>query len=323
MSNISHIKSSTGDLFDKAHAQSLIEQCTTKIFLSANEQRMAEKESTKVLQKWYGNTRKPAKRQLITSFALSGILVAMLVAPAPPAHAQLATVCVNCADVFTQIAGYAEQVSTTINTAQQLATQIQQYQNMVQQGIALPSNLFNQITGDIQKIQSLYQQGQAMAGQLSNFDQQFRQQYPDFQTYLNKAGQTPTADQLAKNSQQMFDSISAAMSTAGLNVANLSSEDAQLASLVQQSQSATSRNAAIMAGNQIAAQQVQALQQLKQIANSQVQLQGAFIANQLDQQTSAQADSARDAADRAAIEARPGGPYGNSKSKDYSTEVLK
>lgn len=204
----------------------------------------------------------------------------------PPARAQWAVECVNCSTVFSQATQVAKEIETAETTAQQLQTQIQQYQNMLTQGISLPNSMFSRMTGDLQRLQSLYQNSQSMAGQLSNFDQNFRNRFTDYNSYLNKTGKSPTymADNYKQWSQDGFNNARTAMEAAGMNVNDIPNEDAVLSRLVQQSQSAKGRMQAIQAGNQIAAQQVQQLQKLRQMENARIQAQGNWYAQAIERQ---------------------------------------
>jgi P-type conjugative transfer protein TrbJ len=205
----------------------------------------------------------------------------------PPAHAQWVVECVNCSTVFSQAMQYAKEVETAINTAQQLQTQIQQYQNMVTQGLSLPSSMFNRITGDFQRIQSLYQQSKSLAGNMTDFDSRFRSQFGDYNRYLSQVGQSPTymADNYKRWSEQGLDSMRVAMQSAGMNVGAITSEDAMLSQLVARSQNAQGRMQAIQAGNEIAAQQVQQMQKLRQMLNSQIQSQSMWYAQSIQRHT--------------------------------------
>lgn len=211
--------------------------------------------------------------------------VASFVAAPPPAHA-ITVICTNCSTVFQQAMQYAKEVETAINTAQQLETQIQQYQNMVTQGLSLPSSMFSRITGDFQRLQSLYDQGKALAGNMSNFDQRFRDTYGNYNSFLSRAGQSPTymADNYKRWQEQGSDSMRVAMQASGQNVSAIADEDAMLSQLVARSQTAQGRMQAIQAGNEIAAQQVQQLQKLREMLNAQVQSQSTFYAQQVERQ---------------------------------------
>jgi len=204
-----------------------------------------------------------------------------------PGPAQAITVyCTNCSTVFSQATQVAKEIETAINTAEQLRTQIQQYENMVTQGLALPSSMFNRITGDIQRVQQLYQQSKALSGNLSNFDQRFRQQFGDYDRYLSQVGQSPTymQDNYKRWNEQGSDAMRVAMQSAGMNVSAIASEDAMLSQLVARSQNAQGRMQAIQAGNEIAAQQVQQMQKLRQMLNDSVQSQSMWYAQNIERQ---------------------------------------
>lgn len=211
--------------------------------------------------------------------------VASFVAAPPPAHA-ITVVCTNCSTVFSQAIQVAKEIETAINTAEQLRTQIQQYENMLIQGLSLPSSMFNRITSDLQRLQSLYQQSKALAGSLSNFDERFRAQFGDYNRYLSQVGQNPTymQDNYKRWSEQGFDAMRVAMQASGQNVSAIASEDAMLAQLVARSQSAEGRMQAIQVGNEIAAQQVQQLQKLRQMLDAQIQSQSMWYAQNIERQ---------------------------------------
>lgn len=210
---------------------------------------------------------------------------ASFVAVAPAAHA-LTVFCANCSTVFSQATQVAKEIETAINTAEQLQMQIQQYQNMVTQGLSLPSSMFNRLTADLQRLQALYQQSQALAGNLSNFDSRFREQFGDYNRYLQQSGSSPTAmaDNYKRWQEQGSDAMRVAMLSAGMNVSAIADEDAMLAQLVSRSQNAQGRMQAIQAGNEIAAQQVQQMQRLRELLNSQIQSQSLWYANQIERQ---------------------------------------
>lgn len=194
--------------------------------------------------------------------------------------------CTNCSTVFSQVMQYAQQVETAANTAQQLETQIQQYQNMLLQGLSLPTSAFQQLTSNFSQIQSLYNQSTALAGNLSNFDRNFQSKFPGYSTYLNKIGTNPNYVQSFYNqwTQNGLDSNKTAMAVAGDNVNQIPAEDQTLAGLVNQSQSAQGRLQAIQAGNQIAAQQVQQMQKLREMMNAQIQNESTYYAQDIQRQ---------------------------------------
>jgi len=211
---------------------------------------------------------------------------AALVSAPRPAYA-FVVYCTNCSTVFEQELQYAKEVETAVNTAKQLETEIQQYENMLLQGLSLPQSLFAPLISSIQRIQSLYNQSRALAGNLASFDSQFRAQFQGgYDTYLAKIGQNPSYVQsfYKQWAQQGLDSSRTAMEVAGANVNAIPGEDQTLAALVNQSQSAQGRLQAIQAGNQIAAQEVQQMQKLREMMNAQIQNESLYYAQAIQRQ---------------------------------------
>ncbi|WP_454854049.1 P-type conjugative transfer protein TrbJ [Rhizobium binxianense] len=138
----------------------------------------------------------------------------------------------------------------------------------------------------MQRVQQLYQQSKALSGNLSNFDQRFRDQFGDYNRYLSQVGQSPTymQDNYKRWNEQGSDAMRVAMQSAGMNVSAIASEDAMLSQLVARSQNAQGRMQAIQAGNEIAAQQVQQMQKLRQMLNDQIQSQSMWYAQSIERQ---------------------------------------
>ena len=228
---------------------------------------------------------------------------------APPARA-IPVVCVNCSTMFQQILQHAKEVETALNTAQQLQTQIQQYNNMVQQGLSLPNSMFGSITGSINQLRGIYNQGSSLAYSMSNLDSKFRDQFKGYDSYLSSIGQASAnmPGSYKKWSDASFDNARSAMEAVGMNTSTFATEDAMLSNLVQRSQTAQGRMQAIQAGNEIAAQQVQQLQKLREMMAASVTLQSNYIAQLTERQ-------AMDDAARAKF--RAGNVQNSSRDKEY------
>ncbi|HBN8200369.1 P-type conjugative transfer protein TrbJ [Klebsiella pneumoniae] len=225
---------------------------------------------------------------LALAMASTGLGVSLYMAPAPA----YAIYCSNCSTFYQQMFEYAEAVNTQLNTAQQLATQIQQYQNMVTQGLSLPNSIFGSIAADLQSVANIYTKSQALGRQIQNMDSQFNTQFPGFESYLNQAAnsaEAPARDRYQKWSEQGRDNVKAAMEAANLNTGTFESEDAQLARMVSRSQSAAGRMQAIQAGNEIASQNVQQLQKLRDLVATQINMQGNYMAQQGDRRAASEA----------------------------------
>ncbi|RWX93069.1 MULTISPECIES: P-type conjugative transfer protein TrbJ [Gammaproteobacteria] len=225
---------------------------------------------------------------LALAMASAGLGVSLYMAPAPA----YAIYCSNCSTFYQQMYEYAEAVNTQLNTAQQLQRQIQQYQNMVTQGLSLPNSMFGSIAADLQSVVNIYTKSQALGRQIQNMDSQFNTQFPGFESYLNQAANSaavPARDRYQKWSEQGRDNVKTAMEAANLNTGTFESEDAQLARMVSRSQSAAGRMQAIQAGNEIASQNVQQLQKLRDLVATQINMQGNYMAQQGDRTAASEA----------------------------------
>lgn len=197
--------------------------------------------------------------------------------------------CSNCSTNVQQAMQYAKDIETALNTAQQLQTQIQQYENMVKQGMALPESLYQSITGDLQRVADVYTNTKTLGRNISDLDQRFREQFKDYDTWLKSAGESDggnISERQRKWSEQGFDNATTAMRAAGMNVGAFEQEDRALNRVVQQSQNATGRLQAIQAGNEIAAQNVQQLQKLRDLTATQITLQSNYLASQTEKEAS-------------------------------------
>lgn len=203
--------------------------------------------------------------------------------------------CSNCSTFYQQMFEYAEQVNTALNTAEQLQTQIQQYQNMVTQGTGLSNSMFGSIAADLKSVANIYNRSQALSRQIQNMDSQFNTVFPGFEYYLKQAAnsaEVPVQDRYQKWSQQSRDNVKTAMEATNLNTSTFESEDAQLDRMVARSQSAVGRMQAIQAiqaGNEIASQNVQQLQKLRDLLATQINMQGNYTAQQGDRKAASEA----------------------------------
>lgn len=208
-----------------------------------------------------------------------------------PARAY-AIYCLNCSTFYQQMFEYVEQVNTALNTAEQLQTQIQQYQNMVSQGTSLPNSMFGSIAADLENVVNIYNRSQALGRQIQDMDSKFNTAFPGFESYVNQAAnsaEAPNLDRYEKWSVQGRDNVKTAMKAADLNTGAFESEDVQLARMVSRSQSAMGRMQAIQAGNEIASQNVQQLQKLRDLLATQINMQGNHMAQQVDRKAASEA----------------------------------
>ncbi|WP_210014712.1 P-type conjugative transfer protein TrbJ [Pseudomonas palmensis] len=216
------------------------------------------------------------------------IAMAVYIAPAPA----YAIYCSNCSTFYQQIFEYAEAVNTALNTAEQLQTQMQQYQSMITQGTGLPDSMFGSIAADLKNVMNVYDRSQALGRQIQNMDSQFNTAFPGFNSYLNQAAnsaESPTQDRYQTWSEQGRDNVKAALEAANLNTSTFESEGEQLDHMMTRSQSAMGRMQALQAGNEIASQNVQQLQKLRDLVATQINMQGNYLAQQGDRTAASEA----------------------------------
>ncbi|WLG38557.1 P-type conjugative transfer protein TrbJ [Pseudomonas rhodesiae] len=230
--------------------------------------------------------RKSRRRTaLVLAMISTGVSVGLYFA-SPPAYA---VYCSNCSTFYQQMFEYAEAVNTALTTAEQLQTQIQQYQNMVTQGTGLPSTMFGSIASDLKNVANIYTRSQSLGRKIQNMDSQFNTAFPGFQSYLNQAANSAEVPARERYQEQNRDSVKAALEAANLNTRTFESEDTQLDHMVARSQSAVGRMQAIQAGNEIASQNVQQLQKLRDLLATQINMQGNYMAQQGDRKAASEA----------------------------------
>lgn len=237
---------------------------------------------------WCAST---SARKGVIGIVMSGAMtsgVGLLITPTPA----YAIYCSNCSTFYQQMFEYAEAVNTALNTAESLQTQIQQYQNMVIHGTGLPRSMFGSIAADLRAVVGLYDQSQAIGRQIQNMDSQFNTAFPGFKSYLNQAAnsaEVPARDRYQKWSAQGRDNVRTALEAADLNTSTFESEDARLDRMVARSQSAVGRMQAIQVGNEIASQNVQQLQKLRDLLATQTNMQGNYMAQVGDRKAASDA----------------------------------
>ncbi|EPW5305629.1 P-type conjugative transfer protein TrbJ [Escherichia coli] len=190
-------------------------------------------------------------------------------APAPA----LTVYCSNCGNWWTQALEKAEAVQTQINTAEQL-------RDALKQAMSLPDRMFRDITGDLQQVVSVYHNARSIGKDMANIENEFRQQFKGYESYLNSIGKASAVmpgryEQWAASG---LDNARTALEAAGINVSSFDDESDLLDGMLSRSSSAEGRLQAIQAGNEIAAQTVQQLQKLRDMMQTQITLQANYMA---------------------------------------------
>ncbi|QEG79346.1 P-type conjugative transfer protein TrbJ [Bartonella krasnovii] len=190
--------------------------------------------------------------------------------------------CANCATVWNQMSQYVEAVNTQINTAKQLQTQLQQYKDMVKQGLSFSSPQFDGLQSTLQKLKQVYQDSQSISYNMGNLNSRFEKMFPGYEDYLKNSGKMNPKKDYRKWAETGLSNSRVAIEAAGINTSSFDDEDKMMQKLVDRSASAEGRMQAIQAGNEIAAQQVKQLQLLRDLVANNTTLQANYTANEVE-----------------------------------------
>ncbi|WP_345119148.1 P-type conjugative transfer protein TrbJ [Bartonella pachyuromydis] len=216
--------------------------------------------------------------------------------------------CANCATVWNQMNQYIEAVNTQINTAKQLQTQLQQYKDMIKQGLSFSSPQFDGLQNTLQKLKQVYQDSQSISYNMDNLNSRFEQMFPGYESYLENSGKISSYKTYRKWAERGLSNSRVAIEAAGINTSSFDNEDKLMQKLVDRSASAEGRMQAIQAGNEIAAQQVKQLQLLRDLVANNTTLQANYTANEVERNAKNEADLEKFFSERP-VNSRPGAEF--------------
>jgi P-type conjugative transfer protein TrbJ len=193
---------------------------------------------------------------------------------------------------FTQILNNIELVKMVAQEAQEIENQLKMLEDMVRNTLALPEAVWGNTLGALMRLADVVRQGQALAYSLSNLDQEFRNRFKDYPSYLtHQYGVGELSAKYRQWSTETLDTVRASLDAVHLQAEDFTDEEATLRQLQHFSETASGRMQALQAGNQIAAQQVRQTQLLRQLMMTQMQMQGAYLAAQTDRDNLQKAQS--------------------------------
>src|SRR5579883_849960 len=80
----------------------------------------------------------------------------------------------------TQLLNYGQLLAQYIRQGEMLAQQILQFQEMVRNGKALPSQVFGNVMSDLNQLGTIVQGGLALSYSMANLDAEFRTRFPGY-----------------------------------------------------------------------------------------------------------------------------------------------
>jgi len=176
----------------------------------------------------------------------------------------------------------ADTAKDHIVQAQQFQTQLNQYQDMLKQGLSLSDPRFDSLKDTFRELKSVYEEGKALAHSIKDIDEEFRKTYQGYEDYLKDfGGDAEKMPELYKRwADDNFTNARLAMKAAGIQTSAFAEEEDSLQELLNRSATAEGRLQAIQAGNEISAQMVQQFQKLREMMATQITLQSNWIAQQ-------------------------------------------
>jgi P-type conjugative transfer protein TrbJ len=210
------------------------------------------------------------------------VLIAFSVQQPQPAKAGV------YATEVTQLLNHAQLIMQYIRQGQQLANEIQMYQDMLRNVKPLPGQTFGPIAADINALAAIVQGGQALAYSLGNLDALFRRTYPGYgynanAYYLNYRNWSQTS----------LDTTLGALRAAGLQGQQIQSEQSILNSLRSMAQSSDGRMQALQVMGQINEQQVQQLMKLRELMMADMSSKQAYQAAIIQHEAASEAATER------------------------------
>lgn len=229
------------------------------------------------------------------------IVVMATVTATPNAHAGTAT---GAATEWTQLANNAELIKllessgtqvhnqlTQINQlAQQIETQLNIYQNMLQNTATLPEHIWGQVAADINQLRSIVETGQSIAFSMGNADDVLQQR---FQSYSTLRTSLPDNETFSSTYQTWSDTnretIASTLRAAGLTSEQFTTEEATMSSLRTMSETADGQMKALQVGHQLAAAQVEQTQKLRGLVAQQTTMTATWLQSEQTDKDLAQA----------------------------------
>ena len=212
------------------------------------------------------------------------LLLLLLVFCTPPGPAMAGPY----ATEFTQILNHVELVLSYGVQASQLAQQIKILADAIKNSTHNPNQLFWNIQADLNALAGVVQGGRALAYSLGNLDALWHQTYPGYGGYAR----TGYYNRYQIWAQTTLDTVIGAMRAAGLQGQQLNNEVALITNLEAQSQTADGRLLALNVVTQMADQEAQQMQKLREIMLADMQSKAAYygtiIQQQADQTAAAQ-----------------------------------
>ncbi len=172
-------------------------------------------------------------------------------------------------------------IKDLVNQATQIQHQLENLQYQAKNIRGVSDYQWRDVNNSLDQLNQVSQQGQALSVASSNLDSEFRKQFPDY-------AQTQTNNNYSTQYQQWnnttMDTLRGTMDAAGYSATSAKSEETALQQLKSQGANAQGRMQVLQVSTEIAAENVNQLQELKRLMVNQSNAQNAYMAYKVEQQ---------------------------------------
>jgi len=182
---------------------------------------------------------------------------------------------------------FARQLQQLQQETQSVANEAQQLQYMIKNTTGGYAGVWQSSQSMLDELGGLIQQQGGLSYTLGNLQSQFQQQFPGYTVPQNPDQQE------ARNIATTLNTLNGTLADAQSQAQNFSNEQAEFAQLEGMNRTATGRLQAIQVGNEIALQQVQQIQMLRQLVVAMINAQNVAAANAVNRQAAEDASAQR------------------------------
>jgi P-type conjugative transfer protein TrbJ len=182
---------------------------------------------------------------------------------------------------------FARQFQQLQQETQTLAAEAQQLQYMIKNTTGGSAGVWQSDQSMLDELGGLIQQQGGLSYSLGNLQAQFQQQFPGYAVPQNPDQQE------AQNIATTLNTLNGTLADAQGQAQNFANEQAQFAELEGMNRTATGRLQAIQVGNEIALQQAQQIQMLRQLVVAMINAQNVAAANRINGQAAEDASVQR------------------------------
>jgi type IV secretion system protein TrbJ len=195
---------------------------------------------------------------------------------------------------------FARQLQQLQQETQSVLTEAQQLQYMIRNTTGGYAGVWQSSQSLLDELGGIIQQQGGLSYTFSNLQSQFQQQFPGYTVPSNPDQQE------ARNIATTLNTLNGTLAAAQSQAQNFANEQAQLAELEGMNKTAAGNLQAIQVGNEIALQQVQQIQMLRQLVVATINAQNVVAANAVNRQ------AAEDASTQQWLSAGPTIPFSST-----------